>query len=113
RVCECCGWHGVPFYLDAECARRGDFSDFFATVFNSGFGIKTGEVETDERMDSNSLRKSRTCALVTMNGGNRRSVKSCVQFMSSPRFVASATNGAPSIDNSTPIIRPSPRTSRM
>ena len=40
-------------------------------------------------------------------------MKSCVQFISRPRFVASATNGAPSIESSTPIIRPSPRTSRM
>ena len=82
--------------------------DSFVAGFDAAF-----EVETEARTDSNNLRNSRTCALVTMNGGRRRRVKSCVQFISSPRLVASATNGAPSIDNSTPIIKPSPRTSRM
>src|SRR6202040_1684493 len=105
RCSECCCRHFFPFYLAAECARRCESSDFFAAAENSAVEV------IDARTSSNVLRNSRTCARGTMKGGSRRRVKSWVQLISKPCFRASATNGAPSTDSSTPIISPSPRIS--
>src|SRR5579864_2170908 len=65
------------------------------------------------RTDSILDRPSFTCCAVKINGGRKRRMWSCVQLMSRPCLSASATYGAPSTSRSTPIMRPSPRTSRM
>src|SRR6266851_8957300 len=65
------------------------------------------------RTDSIFERPSFTCCAVKINGGRKRRMWSCVQLMSRPCLSASATYGAPSTSRSTPIMRPSPRTSRM
>src|ERR1700693_2773767 len=65
------------------------------------------------RTDSIFDRPSFTCCAVKINGGRKRRMWSWVQLMSRPSFSASATYGAPSTSRSTPIIRPSPRTSWM
>src|SRR6202035_1253830 len=105
RCSERCCWHFF-LYFAAERARCGECSDFFGADDEAAF-------EVDARTSSNVLRNSRTCARETMNGGRRRRVKSWVQLISKPWFRASVTNGAPSTDSSTPMIRPSPRISRM
>src|SRR5713101_180845 len=65
------------------------------------------------RTSSKSLRNSRTCARVMMKGGSRRNVKSWVQLISKARCMAQLTRGPPSMESSTPIIKPSTRISRM
>src|SRR5713226_7639226 len=94
------------FHLAVAWATRFESADFSVSGAEACWGVVT-------RTSSKSRRNSRTCARVMMKGGNRRKVKSWVQLISKPRCMASLTKGAPSMESSTPIIRPSLRTSRM
>src|SRR5216683_3401977 len=102
---ECCGCH-FSFHLAVAWATRCGSAD----LPESEAGICC---EVVARTISKSRRNSRTCARVMIKGGRKRNVKSWVQLMSKPRRMASLTKGAPSMESSTPIIRPSPRISRM
>src|SRR6266404_598972 len=67
----------VIFYLAAECAKRGGLAAVCAGAAEMDLGVFA-------RTSSKRRRNSRTCALVMMNGGKRRRVKSCVQLITRP-----------------------------
>src|ERR1700674_558717 len=120
---------GAPLRSGEEIIRQGNgrnescgchFSFHLAVAWATSFGSAAlAESEAEAccgvvaRTSSRILRNSRTCARVMMKGGSRRKVKSRLQLISKPRCMASPTKGAPSMESSTPIIKPSPRISRM
>src|SRR5213082_1744320 len=119
---------GTPFRSSEEIGRQGNRSyersgshSFYplAAAWTAPCGMAESTASEAEacfgvfsRTIAKSFRNSRTCARVIIKGGRRRSVKSCVQLISKPRCMASATNGPPSRESSIPIISPSARISR-
>src|SRR4029077_823067 len=96
---------GIHVYLAAASARDAAGAE--------GTAADLAGRSVLERTDSIFERPSFTCCAVKMNGGRKRRMWSCVQLMSRPSLSALETYGAPSTSRSTPIMRPSPRTSRM
>src|SRR5258707_12483103 len=108
-----CQSRHVHFHLlssDREAVAVADLADgdgaFDEQV--SAAGTTRG---VSESTFSNRTRNSRTCALLIRKEGSRRIVKPCVQLISKPRLSASATNGPPSMESSTPNMQPWPRIS--
>src|SRR5271169_1308641 len=101
---RCSGSSGVHDYLAAARA--------FGCAFDFAFWVALSFVACF-RAFSNLERNSATSLRRMMKGGTRRRICSCVQLMSKPPRRAWVTMAAPSIERSTPRIRPSPRTSRM
>src|SRR5260370_8336616 len=76
------------FHLAAAWATRPGFADLAESGAEACCGVVV-------RTSSKSLRNSRTCARVMINGGRKRNVKSCVQLMSKPLCMPSLTNDPP------------------
>src|ERR1700732_1718424 len=109
---ECCG-NGVHIHLVAASAIDwtgswgcSDFLGVAGTGWAAGFFVRASTI-------SNFSRNSATSRRRMMKGGRSLRMWSCVQFMTRPRRSACSTYGAPSTVRSTPMIKPSPRISRM